>query len=345
MQKRLRRNRIIERAGVNAARAFFEENGCTFVEVDLGNDYGKDAYVDVGNGEEVSAICAALQIKAGAKYKTGVGYKIPVDEVDVSMWRESTIPIIGIVFDIDDGKLRWINISDYLSLHANEEMSSIPVSANALLTKDMLIQFSESVRNAARRNKAGPLVQLCDDDHEIQCKGIYDCFVLGRVDYRFFVGMRRLLPTLSIESRRLAINALGHLTPHPDIFWSDSNWIPDTVKQKVYPHLRWTVDDVLAILDAVHLEELDRGRLGLTAFMLLSQDSAIQLVLRDVINHLANEDCDSRSIAISMLIYLAEDDAPTRIKELMTSHPQLVENSLFMALKATVDDYGSIGLF
>ena len=79
--------------------------------------------------------------------------------------------------------------------------------------------------------------------------------------------------------------------------------------------------------------------------MLLNQDSAVQQLLRDVITHLANHDCDSRAIAILMLTYLAEDDALIVLEELVSSHPQLVESSLFKAVKSTVDDFGSISQF
>jgi len=108
---RLRANRVPERAAVNVARTFFEANGCIFQEVSGDNDYGKDAYVDLTFGGQVTGLCAALQIKGGESYRrTAGGYVIPLDDDHAKLWRSSTVPIFGIVHDQSDGKLRWCNI-------------------------------------------------------------------------------------------------------------------------------------------------------------------------------------------------------------------------------------------
>ena len=104
----LRKNRAKERAAVNAARSFFEANGCVFQEVDQGNDYGKDAYVDLVDGDKVSGHCIALQIKGGKKYKRANGYVIPIESHEL-VWRQSPLPIAGIVFDSESKTLylKW----------------------------------------------------------------------------------------------------------------------------------------------------------------------------------------------------------------------------------------------
>src|SRR5688572_3467920 len=110
---KLRRNRRVERAGVNAAQALFESHDWIFQPVELGNDYGKDAYVDVPRGEQVTGICAALQIKSGDSYRSSAGYRIPIENHERA-WRESPLPMMGIVHDPADGQLYWCNISTFL---------------------------------------------------------------------------------------------------------------------------------------------------------------------------------------------------------------------------------------
>ena len=85
---KLRVNRTLAREAVSAVRAFFESNGCVSQEVDEGNDYGKDAYVDLTMGCEVTGTCVALQIKGGESFRTKSGYKIPVDAEHRKIWCE-----------------------------------------------------------------------------------------------------------------------------------------------------------------------------------------------------------------------------------------------------------------
>ena len=54
------------REGVNAARMFFENNDCAFQEIGLENDFGKDAYIDIGEAGSVTKSLRSLQIKSGA---------------------------------------------------------------------------------------------------------------------------------------------------------------------------------------------------------------------------------------------------------------------------------------
>src|SRR5687767_3158809 len=93
-----RKNRPTERAGANATQALFEKHNWIFQPVDLGNDYGKDAYVDAPAGDTVSGLCAAIQIKSGASFRRADGYAIPIEGHE-QVWRDSPLPVMGIVHD------------------------------------------------------------------------------------------------------------------------------------------------------------------------------------------------------------------------------------------------------
>lgn len=124
-------NRNIERQGVNAVQEFFERNNSIFQEIAQQNDYGKDAYIDLTQGDYVSPLCIAVQIKSGNSYRTPKGdYFIPVNHHAIT-WRNSTVPVFGIVYDPDDLQLRWIDITAYLRQHSMQDGGSIPVSKNS----------------------------------------------------------------------------------------------------------------------------------------------------------------------------------------------------------------------
>jgi hypothetical protein len=45
--------RIVSREGLNAAQAFFERHGTIFQEIPQQNDFGKDGYLDFGEGDRI----------------------------------------------------------------------------------------------------------------------------------------------------------------------------------------------------------------------------------------------------------------------------------------------------
>ncbi|MFG2135687.1 DUF4365 domain-containing protein [Streptomyces sp. NPDC048650] len=79
MPARVPRSRSIERAGVNALRAFLEEHFQIVQEIDGGNDFGEDLFVMPTREGERTGSSIAVQVKSGDKYKRANGYAIPVD--------------------------------------------------------------------------------------------------------------------------------------------------------------------------------------------------------------------------------------------------------------------------
>jgi hypothetical protein len=339
MTKMLRRNRITERAGVNAARTFFEGHGCTFVEVDLGNDYGKDAYVDFGDGTSISPVCAALQIKSGASYRTKSGYQIPLDGHDVEMWRNSTVPVLGIVFDEDDCQLRWVNISKFLN-EAGDKLSSIPVRRSAILVGSRLSDVKDSVREASSVRKSEPLARLCETEPSLQHDAVFECFSLGQTDGRYLIGLRYLLPYLALPARRLAITALAYLTPHPDVFWCERNRVRRDIIDEVTRQFKWKEEEIVLILESFSFEELDRGQLGQSAFMLLVADEDIRNKLRNVIKK--NVDLNA---AIAISLSLAGDDAFIELSQLLQAAPVLRESDFVEEIAQIIAESGWLELF
>jgi len=68
------------RRAVNNSRTFFEDNDLIFQEIDLWNDIGKDAVLDLARSGDDAGLTVALQIKGGRKYKKKNGHSIPIDD-------------------------------------------------------------------------------------------------------------------------------------------------------------------------------------------------------------------------------------------------------------------------
>ncbi|MET7633877.1 DUF4365 domain-containing protein [Streptomyces sp. NPDC005245] len=109
----VRASRKIERAGVNALRALLEDHEHIVQEIDGGNDHGEDMIVNFTRDGKRTPYWIAIQVKSGKKYKRANGYAIPVED-HFDDWRQSRIPILGVVYDMKKRELFWVNLTERL---------------------------------------------------------------------------------------------------------------------------------------------------------------------------------------------------------------------------------------
>lgn len=103
-RKQVRPNKVIETGALTAVRSIFESAGHIYQSVDGSNDIGKDAYVDIVEGTDVTGDLIALQIKGGS-YKRSSGWAIPCTPADRELWRTSSVPVFGFVYDPDSNRV------------------------------------------------------------------------------------------------------------------------------------------------------------------------------------------------------------------------------------------------
>lgn len=345
---KLRPNRKVERQAVNAARSFFESNLCVFQEVDVANDYGKDAYVDFSEEGRVTGLCAALQIKGGASYRDARGdYRIPLDEEHAKIWSESTVPIFGIVHDPDDGGLRWCNISTFLQGINRPLPANIPLNSTDVLTPDSLRkEFKVSLQETHFYLRSHPVLQAQSADEDLSNAAIIDCFGVGRSDPRVLITLRYLVRALAPQSRRLAIHVLSHVTPHPDIFWHAGNWIMEDVKNVVRPHLRWSPDEIRSLLEVVTSEEFERGGLGESLYMLFYEDPNIVKAMRTAaIDALELNEDDIAVAALYLVLYWEGEKAHNVLQDFLNEFPEANRLPLIPELQVSLREHEFITLF
>ena len=103
----------VENRGVRATTAIFEDRSMKVQRIDHANDIGRDLLVDLIDESGYTGEVIALQVKSGAKYKRSHGYAIPCSDKDAQFWRDSTVPIFGVVYDDDLDQLFWVNLSEW----------------------------------------------------------------------------------------------------------------------------------------------------------------------------------------------------------------------------------------
>jgi hypothetical protein len=343
---RRRPNRKIERSGVNAARALFERIGCIFQEVDTANDYGKDAYVDLAHGCNISGLCVALQIKSGKKYKRKAGYCIPV-EGHGDLWKKSTIPIAGVVFDAELNKLFWCDITSFLQAHPILP-SLIPVDpANELTDISVAEAFGPHFRELAlQRTAEQAVLRLCSGDMEVRRLAMLDCLAFGRSDASVFIILRRLMPMFRGRSLRIAINVLAHATLLAEVIWSERSWVPEAVAAKVRPHCRWTCKEIYRMLAATPWEKWQRADSGQDLYMLLSSDPGIRRKMERVaIKSIRWQDLDVAWAALYLTVYWAAEKGVAEYERLIQLEPDFRSLELIGDLEWCLGETGALPLF
>lgn len=231
----------------------------------------------------------ALQIKAGASYRTGKSdYAIPVDD-HADLWRRSTVPVFGIVYDTDDKQLRWVDLTGYLRAHPEQHGGSVPVVGRYTLDEMTLRNsFTNAVRAYGARGTTDLVLNLLAPD-PFQTVAAYDAWALSRSEPKYLLLLRRFIMDLQPESLRRTIWLLSHVGSHPNILWTKDNWIKPEAEGLLLPSFRWSPEELAHMLRAVPHEDYGKGTLGESLDVLLYEDTtivrklhlAIPLLLRD----------------------------------------------------------------
>ncbi|MEY9849751.1 hypothetical protein ABH940_006863 [Streptacidiphilus sp. BW17] len=134
--------RRIERAGVNALRSLLEEHDHLVQEIDGGADHGEDLYVAVVREGRRTGHVVAVQVKSGQKYARARGYAIPVDDHRED-WKQSRIPVIGVVYDLDRKQLFWTNLTQ--ELRTGNDANWIHIPRTNELSRETIDRFITAV--------------------------------------------------------------------------------------------------------------------------------------------------------------------------------------------------------
>jgi hypothetical protein len=111
-----KRTNVTAKTGVNFVRSLVESEGCLFHKIELENDLGIDAIIELAEREAPLHKRIAVQIKSGQSYyNTGSEECLIPIENHREYWVNYELPVIGIIFVPSLGRAFWVNIKPYLS--------------------------------------------------------------------------------------------------------------------------------------------------------------------------------------------------------------------------------------
>lgn len=341
-RKTISPHKITGKIAENSVRDFFERHSQVYLSVDQSNDYGKDAYVDLVEGSELTGLVIAVQVKGGQSYRQGSKYYIPYSPSDRNLWVDSSLPVFGIVHDDEHSCLHWVNLTSELLDRPSDKHGSVEVRLP--LNDDTWADF---YRHAVRAAKLGgrSLLGLYSDDPDQQHAAISDGFAIGRFDARALIMLRRSLRYLPPESAEHAIWALAHVVPHhPDRWWGENNEVSNKARSQAIRAFNWETSDTTYLLKFVDQENMfSRGSIGEDIYLLLSLgwgpdvdqlfDDTLELAIK-------SGDMDIAFKTLAIIQYRSEYDAPEVLFEIVKRHPVLFQDSHIRDLLARIQEHG-----
>jgi hypothetical protein len=333
--------------------------------VETENDFGRDAFVELVRDGDLTGKVIGIQVKSGMSHLVGGRWLIPGADSDFTLWRESSVPMFGMVWDPSAGAIRWVDLSkcarefdaasstDHPSggtfLKGPYGKTSVVVPELNRLDLDP-VPFIEAAMTACEVAPTLPTPLLLSDDLAQVEVGLLDCFALGRSSALAFQLVVGLFDHLPREAVPLAVWALAHATTHPDVVWTSDNWVSGEVKDRLHITTRWNDEDVSRLLDQVsHEEGLARGSVGQSVYHILTLDSHVEgrlfRVAVDAGRGAAGVDRHKvRFWAAAILLFRAGDDAHEVLRRLLSAAPDIRTVRHFESLIEAVREHGVVTL-
>lgn len=266
-RKRQRSNRPIERETINTIRTFFDKHNIPIMEVPFDVDYGKDIYVELADREGVTGRVIALQAKGGDQTRrtrsTGEIRGVPFTASDSTVFRESNIPVLGMLYERERNELLWVDLTGHCSasyeLRGQDEGGFAETTGR--LNDYRLPAFINEMLLLTKSSRHEIGLDLASDNLHRQRSAIMDCFGLGLKDARPLLLVRRMLIWFNDPiAAKLAVQALAHFTPHPDIFFHPGNTPKPAVEERVRGEMLWSPRELGFLLRIVEDDEEMWGR-------------------------------------------------------------------------------------
>lgn len=259
---RVSSTRDVEREGLRAVIDLFENNGHVIHEVPGQHDFGRDCFVDLVDQDVVTGLTIGLQVKSGRSYRRPSGdYAIPVD-THWAMWRHSTVPFFGVVYDPDEKCLFWVDLTRELSA-STQRPSEVRIPKHSRLDS---AKGLEAMLQAVGRHKLEPVdtlsARLLSSDSETQELAAAEVWPLARHSPHAPLLLRRLLLELSPPATLNAIWVISLVIGHFDALYRTTDWVPAEVSERLRSSLRFSADELVHLYSGIDNEQWGRGEVG-----------------------------------------------------------------------------------
>lgn len=328
-------------------------------EVDGRSDYGRDLNVDLTRDSEVTGGIIGVQVKGGASYCKHGEWVIPAAPADWEYWRSSTVPIIGMIHDPATGIIRWRNLTrlarsrvmledSYSPPAQSDELTEVAVSD--VLDDDTFDTFVDQLEAYLAATADSAYLLLLDPDDAVRCRGVFNCWTLGRHDPRPLILLRRLLPSLTERSLIDGIHVLAHATSHPDIFWTKQNWISPLIEKDIQASFRWFPDELAELVNAIETmddggADWQRGGVGQSLWSIMVVDPELCSKLPAAIRTCVQAGRIQAAVRLLICYQYLTDNPVADVDAIMAANPALAEDEMAGWVVEELNEHGSFPVY
>jgi hypothetical protein len=336
---------VTSREAVQALDAFCVERKWVFTETPGQSDFGKDGYIDLSREGKLTGQCIAVQVKGGSSSRRSNGYAIRADRRRRRFWRDSTVPVFGIIWDPDIGSLFWVDLT--AALLGSDLTGALEVPATNRLDDADLDAFLGAVWQSTTHSSVSSA--LGSDDTELQELAVYDCWAMGRRDPRYLVLLRRVMFGLSLASFDLAIYVLNSCALNPDNLL-DKRWMTMEDRRSVREHFRWTVDEAVTLLGRAQDEDgCTRGSFSSCIYWLIvgsdpAGDHFVPLVAQATTRAATEGYEQAAKWGLVLCVYWAGTSGSDVLETLLDQAPALRGSEMATHLASDLATYGYVDI-
>ena len=304
---KLKKTSITAKKGINFLKGIVEDNGSIFHKIEQENDFGIDCIIEFFKDEEPINISIAFQIKSGSSYinKKNRTANIPVEN-HYEYWSKYSLPVYGLVYNVEKKEAYWINIKEYLKLNPTHKNIAFSINrSNTLLEENYQDLFFPLMIGKTPKLTATDSISFFQsnyvDEHFIGMCSLFRNYINNKETWDNFIDY---LKNKSIEfiSDQL-IYYIAHIPWHGDIFYVGEKILPTTSE---YAKLQISEFDEEMTVKLLSLIDADtgiiRGSLGESIEAIISCIKNKSDILKSIISNTKHTEM-IRYFASMILIY------------------------------------------
>lgn len=268
-------------------RDVVEDANCVFREIDRAGDYGHDAFVLLVDGEAVTHVEVALQIKSGKSFCLAGCCRFSATPAQLGFWAGHGLTTIGIVYDPDAKCAWWIDLTqaakDNRKAIGSQTISFPKACWNRFDEHGFQKVLIPALQGDAPRIDLAPAVEWAtSDDFDTHDLGVRVLLARHREAAEtweaIFNQFRKRGAAASFHVIRGLIRIMGHTD---EGYYSDEvPWSVRTPRQEEV--LSFGKSEFIELLKFVEDGNFDRGSVGWGLLALIPPNPNALMLLKDI---------------------------------------------------------------